>query len=123
MRRAICFFSLILLILLLFTGCSNGLTTAPPGEYEVISVTSYEVIVGSDGNSPITETYLAFIYMHNGSVYLRKDYQERTVGSFNDCILIGESNKYVVVESHREVDEFLYLTQETYDKIFTEVQE
>ena len=122
MRRAICFFSLILLILLLFTGCSNGLNTAPPGEYEVISVTSYEVIVGSDGNGPITETYLAFIYMYNGSAYLRRDYKEMTVGSFDDRILIGESNKYIVVESHREVDEFLYLTQETYDNIFSEVE-
>ena len=114
----ICLFCLMVITPLMFTGCSNGTNPADHGEYEVISVTSYEVIVGSNSNGPITETYIAFIYMDNGSACLRKDYRENTNGAYDDCILIGESNKYVVVESYREIDEFLYLTQETYDSVF-----
>lgn len=119
MRRTACFLSLLLLALFMFTGCNSGPGPAFQGEYEVISVASYEVIVGGDGNGPITKTYIAFIYMDNGSACLRKDYYEHTVGSYDHCIIIGESNKYIVVESYRETDEYLYLTKETYDSIFS----
>ena len=33
------------------------------------------------------------------------------------------TNKYVVVNGYRRTTKYLYLTQETYDKIFSEVQE
>ena len=120
MKRVICF-CVLALLLLACTGCDTGVSAARHGEYEVISVVAYDVIIGSDGNGPITETLIAFIYMDNGSACLRKDYKANTVGSYDDCIIVGESNKYIVVEKYREIDEFLYLTQETYDSIFSEV--
>lgn len=112
-----------LIISLLLTGCTDGTGAADHGEYEVIAATSYEVIVGSDASGPITKTYVAFIYMDNGSACLRKDYQEEAVGANDNLIIIGDSNKYVVVIGYRQIDEFLYLTQETYDAIFSEVAE
>jgi hypothetical protein len=122
MKKIISFVIILTTVCTFFVSCENSAVAATHGEYEVISVAAYEVIVGSDSNGPITEVYLAFIYMDSGSAFMRKDYQEGAVGSYDNCILIGESNKYVVVCGHREIDEFLYLTQETYDSIFSEVE-
>lgn len=118
---ALCFFSLMVIIPLIFTGCSTGKEAADHGEYEVIAVSSYEVITGSRNDGPVTKTYIAFIYMDSGTACLRSDYYEDELPSGN-YILIGESNKYVVVQGYREIDEFLYLTQETYDSIFSEAE-
>lgn len=118
---ALCFFSLMVIIPLIFTGCATG-GTADHGEYEVIAVSSYEVIVGSNEDGPVTETNIAFIYMDSGSAKFRKNYKEESIGSSDNFIIIGDANKYIVVSKYRETDEYLYLTQETYDSIFSEVK-
>jgi hypothetical protein len=114
---ALCFFSLMVIIPLIFTGCTTG-ETADHGEYEVIAVSSYEVVVGSNEDGPVTETNIAFIYR---SAQFRKNYKEESIGSSDNFIIIGDANKYIVVRKYRETDEYLYLTQETYDSIFSEV--
>lgn len=108
------------IIPLIFSGCStNSTAAADHGEYEVIAVASYEVIIGSNEDGPITKTCIAFIYMDSGTARLRRDYCEEEIGANGNYIIVGESNKYVTVQGYREIDEFLYLTQETYDNIFS----
>ena len=109
-----------ILVIFCFTACID----VPEGEYEVISVASYTIVTGADENGPIEKTRLAFIYMDNGSPQMVSGYYEDThLVNYKDYIFVGETNKYVVVHGYRKVTEYLYLTQETYDKIFSEVQE
>ena len=121
MKKIILFVVILTIACTFFVGCENSDAAADHGEYEVISVAPYEVIIGSNENGPITKTYLAFIYMDSGTACLRRNYREEEIGANGNYIIIGESNKYVTVHSSREIDEFLYLTQETYDSIFSEV--
>ena len=117
MKKLLLIFTL-LIIISCFTACGE----VTDGEYEVISVASYTVVTGADENGPIEETRLAFIYMDNGSPRLISDYYEDTsLVNYRDYIIVGDTNKYVVVHGYRKVTEYLYLTQETYDAIFDEV--
>lgn len=105
-----------ILVIFCFTACSD----VPDGEYEVISVASYTIVTGADENGPIEETRLAFIYMDNGSPQMISGYYEDTsLVNYKDYIFVGDTNKYVVVHGYRKVTEYLYLTQDTYDMIFT----
>lgn len=107
-----------ILVIFCFTACSE----VPDGEYEVISVASYTIVTGADENGPIEETRLAFIYMDNGSPQMVSGYYESTsLVDYKDYIFVGETNKYIVVHGYRKTTEYLYLTQEIYDKIFSEV--
>lgn len=106
-----------ILVIFCFTACSSEI---PAGEYEVISVASYIIVTGADENGPIEEIRLAFIYMDNGSPQMVSDYYEDTsLVNYKDYIFVGETNKYVVVHGYRKTTEYLYLTQDTYDRIFT----
>ena len=103
------------LVIFCFAACGDVLD----GEYEVISVASYTIVTGADENGPIEETRLAFIYMDNGSPQMISGYYEdKSLVNYKDYIIIGDTNKYVVVHGYRKTTEYLYLTQETYDEIF-----
>lgn len=106
------------LVICCFTSCK-----VLDGEYEVISVAPYTIVKGADDNGPIEEIRIAFIYMDNGKPQLRSDYYHDTsYPGHENYIIIGDTNKYVVVQGYRSQKEYLYLTQETYDTIFNEVQ-
>lgn len=103
------------LVICCFTSCG-----VLDGEYEVISVASYPIVTGANENGPIEETRLAFIYMDNGKPQLRSDYYHDTsYPGHENYVIIGDTNKYVVVQGYRSEKEYLYLTQETYDKLFS----
>ena len=89
-------------------------------EYEVLSASKYTVITGRNDNGPVEETRIAFIYMNNGNPELVKDYYESDSVRYASYILIGDSNKYVVVNEYRDRTQYLYLTQETYNELFPE---
>ena len=111
--------SILIIIILIcsLASCSD----AEEGTYEVISVATYTVITGSDSNGPITETRLGFIYMDNGEPKMKSNYYENTSSQvYGDYIIIGDTNKYVVVVGYRTLTEYLYLTQATYDSLFSE---
>ena len=107
--------SFIITLLVWLTACSGG--NANP-EYEVISATTYTVIIGKDENGPIEETRIVFIYMDNGDPKMIKDYCKDNNPTYSKNILIGDTNKYVVVNGYRYRHQYLYLTQETYDSLF-----
>lgn len=110
---------LIILILLLTICCFTSCGEVADGEYEVISVAPYTIVTGADENGPIEEIRLAFIYMDNGSPQMVSGYYENTsYANYKDYIIVGDTNKYIVVHGYRKVTEYLYLTQETYDEIF-----
>ena len=118
--KKLLFVAIFILVIFCFTACRD----VPEGEYEVISVASYTIVTGADENGPIEEIRLAFIYMDNGSPLMISGYYEDTSPvNYKDYIFVGDTNKYVVVNRYRKTTEYLYLTQETYDKIFSEVQE
>lgn len=111
----------LILVLCCFTSCERSV---PDGEYEVISVASYTVIIGSNDDGPIEETRIAFVYMDNGKPQLKSDYYHNLeYVNYKNYIVIGDMNKYIVVHGYRSETEYLYLTQETYDNIFGEVQQ
>lgn len=87
-------------------------------EYEVISVAKYEVVVGADENGPVTANRLTFTYLKDGiPIFIRKFVDD---GKF-DYILLGDKNLYVIVSRPGTTDlRYLYLTQETYNKLFPE---
>lgn len=115
---------LLILTMLIIISCFTACSEVADGEYEVISVASYTIVTGDDENGPIEETRLAFIYMDNGSPLMISGYYENTKWvNYRDYIIVGDTNKYVVVHGYRKVTEYLYLTPETYDKIFSGVQE
>lgn len=112
-------FLLAIIILLLFlTACDGG--NANP-EYEVISATTYTVIIGKDENGPIEETRIVFIYMDNGNPKMIKDYYKDNNPTYSKNILIGDTNKYVIVNGYRYQHQYLYLTKETYDSLFPDI--
>lgn len=93
------------------------------GEYEVLSVACYTIVTGADENGPIEELRLAFIYMDNGTPKMISGYCEDTsYVNYRDYILIGDTNKYVVVHGYRKIIEYLYLTQDIYDNIFNQTE-
>lgn len=107
------------LVLCCFTSCG-----VLDGEYEVISVAPYTIVKGADDNGPIEEIRIAFIYMDSGKPQLRSDYYHDTsYPGHENYVIVGDINKYVVVQGYRSEKEYLYLTQETYDNIFGEVQQ
>lgn len=111
--------SILVLVLCCFTGC--GILE---GEYKVVSVASYTIVTGANESGPIEEARLAFIYMDNGKPQLRSYYcQDTSYPGHEDYVIIGDTNKYVVVQGYRSEKEYLYLTQETYDAIFSEATE
>jgi hypothetical protein len=58
--------------------------------------------------------------MDNGDPQLISNYYENDSSLYGQYILIGDSNKYVVVNEYRNRTEYLYLTQETYNSLFPE---
>lgn len=116
--KKLCVAIVILSVIACFVGCDS----AQYGnvEYEVLSVSKYTVITGRNDNGPVEETRLAFIYMDNGNPELVKDYGESNSVRYATYILIGDSNKYVVVNEYRDRTQYLYLTQETYNELFPE---
>lgn len=109
---------LILIITILFvclTAC-GGKNNNP--DYEVISVATYTIITGHDENGPIKEARIVFIYMDNGDPKMINDYCKDNNPTYSKNILIGDTNKYVVVNGYRYRHQYLYLTQETYDSLF-----
>ena len=110
----------LLIIITCFTACGE-VADREYGEYEVISVASYTIVTSADEDGPTEETRLAFIYMDNGSPQMISGYYENTnLVNYKDYIVVGDTNKYVVVHGYRKVTEYLYLTPETYDMIFNE---
>ena len=113
---------LLILTLVFIIVCCTACGEIPEGEYEVISVASYTIVTGADDQGPVEETRLAFIYMDNGSPLMVSNYYDNTSSSYTnykDYIVIGDTNKYVVVHGYRKITEYLYLTQETYDELFS----
>lgn len=114
---------LVILILTLIICCFTSCGVLD-GEYEVISVASYTIVTGAGDSGPIEEIRLAFIYMDNGKPQLRSDYcQDTSYPGHENYVIVGNTNKYVVVQGYRSEKEYLYLTQETYDKLFIEEDE
>ncbi len=113
---------IVIITLVLLTTYLVGCNSTQYGntEYEVISVSTYTIITGRNDNGPVEETRLAFIYMNNGNPELVKDYYESDSVRYATYILIGDSNKYVVVNEYRDRTQYLYLTQETYNELFPE---
>ena len=117
MRKNAFLLILIILLCICLTSCKDAYGNY---EYEVLTVASYEIIVGSNENGHINETRLAFIYMDNGNPKFISNYYEDThLTNYKNYIMIGDVNKYVVVREYRSEKEYLYLTQETYDRLFT----
>lgn len=109
--------SIFMLLILLF--CLTSCDTVEEGEYEVISVAAYTVITGTTEDGPVEEIKLAFVYMDNGTPKMVSEYSEWTSYSgYKKYIIIGETNKYVVVHEYRKTCDYLYLTQETYEDVF-----
>ena len=113
---------IVIITLVLLTTYLVGCDSTQYGntEFEVISVSTYTIITGRNDNGPVEETRLAFIYMNNGNPELVKDYYESDSVRYATYILIGDSNKYVVVNEYRDRTQYLYLTQETYNELFPE---
>ena len=59
-------------------------------------------------------------YLENIIHELVDDYYESDSVRYASYILIGDSNKYVVVNEYRDRTQYLYLTQETYNELFPE---
>ena len=111
---------LLILTLIFIITCCTACGEVPDGEYEVISVAAYTIVTGADDQGPIEEIRLASIYMDNGSPCMVSGYYENTsYANYKDYIIIGDTNKYVVVHGYRKLTEYLYLTQETYDELFS----
>ncbi len=105
----------LLIVICCFTSCADVVTS----EYEVVSVVSYTIVTGSDENGPIEQTRLVFIYMANHTPTMRSNYYQSTSSAnYKDYIVVGDTNKYVVVKEYNKETEYLYLTQETYDNCF-----
>ena len=113
---------IVIITLVLLTTYLVGCDSTQYGntEYEVISVSTYTIITGRNDNGPVEETRIAFIYMDNGNPELVKDYYESDSVRYASYVLIGDSNKYVVVNEYRDRTQYLYLTQETYNELFPE---
>ena len=118
MKKLLIVIVTLVLLTTYLVGCDN--TQYGNTEYEVISVSTYTIITGRNDNGPVEETRLAFIYMNNGNPELVKDYYESDSVRYASYILIGDSNKYVVVNEYRDRTQYLYLTQETYNELFPE---
>ena len=112
----------VILISILLLAClvSCGKSESGNVEYEVLTVAPYTIITGKNDSGPVEEMRLAFIYMDNGTPKLIKDYYEIDQELYGNHIVIGESNKYVIVNEYRNRTEYLYLTQETYNSLFPE---
>ena len=125
MRKALCL-GLLTFIAILAVVCTLLLLTSCQGnqygnsEYEVISVTTYPVITGKTDTGPKEETRVAFIYMDNGDPKMVKDYFIKDQPTYATYIVVGDTNKYVIVREYRNETKYLYLTQETYDSLFPE---
>ena len=111
---------IIISILLLTCLVSCGESEYGNVEYEVLTVAPYTIITGKNDSGPVEEMRLAFIYLDNGTPKLIKDYYEIDQELYGNYIVIGESNKYVIVNEYRNRTEYLYLTQETYNSLFPE---
>jgi hypothetical protein len=113
---------LVILILTLVICCFTSCGVLD-GEYEVIAVASYTIVTGANESGPIEETRCAFIYTDNGKPQLRSNYcHDTSYPGHENYVIIGDTNKYVVVQRYRSEKEYLYLTKETYDSIFSEAE-
>ena len=108
-------------LLLSFSACSDSGNKYGNDEYEVIAITTYDVITGKTEQGPLEESYITFIYMDNGDPKLVKDYYVKDEEYYPMYIVVGDANKFVTVRSYRNKTSYLYLTQETYDKLFSGV--
>ncbi len=118
--KKIIVFLITLVVLLNCVGCTESSNPYGNKEYEVISVEKYTVITGKDENGPVTTDYLVFIYLDNGEPNMVKKYKEVDSNFHAKYIVVGDTNKYVIVHEYRNQTDYLYLTQETYDRLFNE---
>ena len=118
MKKLIIFTIVILMCVICFASCERN--QYGNVEYEVLTIAPYTIITGRNDNGPVEESRLAFIYMDNGDPQLISNYYEDDSPQYGQYILVGDSNKYVVVNEYRNRTEYLYLTQETYNSLFPE---
>lgn len=105
---------LLLLTMLLMTGCDIGYMhnpqpePPPPKEYEILNVGTY-MEISTNGWGAVIDQYPAyyFTYIDENGVLHDETIHHTEHGIWKVCI--GEENKYVKKEAYR----YLYLTKET----------
>ena len=109
---------LLLLIMLLMTGCDIGYMNnsqpepPPPKEYEVLSVIPYiEVDTNGYGAVVSQNPGYAFTYIDENGVLHNDTIYHTEYGIWKICI--GEENKYVEKKVRANLYRYLYLTEET----------
>jgi hypothetical protein len=108
---------LLLLIMLLMTGCDIGYMNnpqpepPPPKEYEVLSVIPY-IEVDTNGYGAVLSQDLgyAFTYIDENGVLHNDTIYHTEYGIWKVCI--GEENKYIVEDKGFDTYRYLYLTEE-----------
>ena len=121
MKKLILFTIVVLMCGTCFISCARNQNGNV--EYEVLTIAPSTIITGCNDDGPVEESRLAFVYLDNGDPQLIKDYYEDDSPLYGQYILIGENNKYVIVNEYRNRTEYLYLTQETYNSLFPESEE
>lgn len=108
---------LLLLIMLLMTGCDIGYMNNPQPEplqkeYEVLNVGNY-MEVSTNGFGAVINQYPAyyFTYIDENGVLHDETIHHTEQGLWKVCI--GEENKYVEKENRGGTYRYLYLTEET----------
>lgn len=110
--------TILLLTMLLITGCNIGYMNnpqpepPPPKEYEVLSVIPYiEVNTNRYGGVTSQKLGYAFTYVDENGVLHNDTIYHTEQGLWKVCI--GEENKYVEKENRGGTYRYLYLTKET----------
>ena len=110
-------FTILLLIMLLMTGCDIGYMNTPQTEqlqkeYEVLNVGNY-MEVSTNGFGAVINQYPAyyFTYIDENGVLHDETIHHTEQGLWKVCI--GEENKYVEKENRGGTYRYLYLTKET----------
>lgn len=110
-------FTILLLIMLLMTGCDIGYMNNPQPEplqkeYEVLNVGNY-MEVSTNGFGAVINQYPAyyFTYIDENGVLHDETIHHTEQGLWKVCI--GEENKYVEKENRGGTYRYLYLTKET----------
>lgn len=109
---------LLLLIMLLMTGCDIGYMhnpqpePPPPKEYEVLNVGNY-MEVSTNGLGAVIDQYPAyyFTYIDENGVLHDETIHHTEQGLWK--VRIGEEDKYVEKENRGGTYRYLYLTEET----------
>lgn len=108
---------LLLLTMLLMTGCNVGYMHNPQSEplqkeYEILNVGTY-MEVSTNGFGAVIDQYPAyyFTYIDENGVLHDETIHHTEQGLWKVCI--GEENKYVEKENRGGTYRYLYLTEET----------